>query len=134
MCIYFSIYLLHNYFHPLNTLLGKEIKTPKRDDPKNQRPLYWHYPNDWGPEGPGIGSYSAIRKGDWKLIYFHHDQHFELYNINVDIGEKNNQYANETQIASSLSKQLTDYLIAVKAQMPRNKKTQKNVPWPTEHF
>ena len=21
-----------------------------------ERPLYWHYPNAWGPSGPGIGS------------------------------------------------------------------------------
>lgn len=26
------------------------------------RPLYWHYPNFWGPTGPGIGSYSADRE------------------------------------------------------------------------
>ena len=34
------------------------------------RALYWHYPNNWGPRGPGIGTYSAIRKGDWKLVNY----------------------------------------------------------------
>ena len=28
---------------------------------RTQRPLVWHYPNNWGPKGPGIGPSSAIR-------------------------------------------------------------------------
>ncbi|NNE75872.1 MAG: sulfatase, partial [Pricia sp.] len=35
------------------------------------RPLYWHFPNEWGPDGPGIGAASTVRKGDWKFIYYH---------------------------------------------------------------
>ena len=45
------------------------------------KPLFWHYPNWWGPIGPGIGSYSAIRQGKWKFIYFHDTQIVELYNL-----------------------------------------------------
>jgi len=32
------------------------------------RPLFWHYPNEWGPSGPGIGASSSTRVGDWKFI------------------------------------------------------------------
>ncbi len=51
------------------------------------RKLFWHFPNSWGPTGPGIGASSTIRKGDWKLIYYHSDQSFELFNLKEDIGE-----------------------------------------------
>ena len=50
------------------------------------RPIYWHYPNIWGPEGKGIGAYSAVRKENWKLIYFHKERKFELYDLENDIG------------------------------------------------
>ena len=109
------------------------LKTPDKNTAYD-RPLFWHYPNDWGPEGPGIGSYSAIRKGDWKLIYFHHDQHFELFNLKKDIGEKNNRIGTEQQRAITLAQILTEHLIKVKAQMPRIKTTQKNIPWPADQF
>ena len=46
--------------------------------PIYNRPLFWHYPNRWGPLGPGIGSTSTVRLGDWKLIYYHLDRSFEL--------------------------------------------------------
>ena len=35
------------------------------------RALFWHYPNIWGPSGPGLCAFNAIRKGDWKYIYYH---------------------------------------------------------------
>jgi len=57
------------------------------------RPLFWHYPNEWGSNGPGIGSFSAVRQGDWKLIYFHTNKTLELYNLNDDIGENQNLLA-----------------------------------------
>ena len=39
-----------------------------------ERPLYWHYPHFWGVAGPGIEPYSAIRVGQWKLIFYYSDQ------------------------------------------------------------
>ncbi len=55
-----------------------------------ERNLFWHFPNNWGPSGPGIGTTSTIRSGDWKLIYWYEDRHFDLFNIKKDIGELNN--------------------------------------------
>jgi arylsulfatase A-like enzyme len=94
------------------------------------RPLYWHYPNNWGVTGPGIGAYSAIRKGDWKLIYFHEDQHLELFNLKDDIGETQNLVLEEPHISLELANRLTQYLQSVKAQMPVVKASGKPVPWP----
>ena len=31
-----------------------------------------------------------MRKGDWKLIYYHNDESFELFNMKDDIGEQHN--------------------------------------------
>jgi len=47
----------------------------EQDKSRETRPLVWHFPNNWGPRGPGIGPSSAIRLGDWKLIYYHGQFH-----------------------------------------------------------
>lgn len=96
----------------------------------NSRALFWHYPNNWGPTGPGIGASSTIRKGDWKLIYYHIDSSFELFNITNDIGETTNLVAKEKAKLKVLSKELGNYLRSVNAQMPTQTETDKQVPWP----
>ena len=99
---------------------------------EDERPLFWHYPNQWGHSGPGIGSFSAIRKSSWKLIYFHENQKLELYDLSNDISENKN-IALENKIKTfELSEILTNYLVGVNAQMPKNKKSGKQVPWPNE--
>ena len=96
------------------------------------RALYWHYPNAWGPTGPGIGAYSAIRKGDWKLIYYHRDSSFELFNIAEDIGESNNLAAKKSEKVKELAEQLSNYLQEVEAQMPSHKESGIAVPYPAQ--
>lgn len=62
-----------------------------------ERPLFWHFPiyleggNKETQDSifrtrPG----SSIRLGDWKLIQYFENNDLELYNLNEDIGEKNN--------------------------------------------
>ncbi len=94
------------------------------------RSLYFHFPNNWGPTGPGIGSHSAIRNGDWKLIYYHADMSYELFNLKDDIGETKNLYKNNKEIVNRLAGDLRGYLIKVDAQMPTVKATGKLVPFP----
>lgn len=110
-------------FVPL--LKGEEIDFAERS-------LFWHFPNCWGPTGPGIGATSTIRKGDWKLIYYHADQRFELFDITNDIGESTNLADQKTEIKESLAKELGKYLRNVDAQMPSNKVSGRQVPWPDE--
>ncbi len=100
----------------------------------NIRPLFWHIPNNWGPTGPGIGPSSTIRKGDWKLIYYHANRQFELFNISEDIGESHNLVNEKKDIAIILAKELGTYLRSVNAQMPMIKETTTQVPWPDEIF
>ena len=106
-------------------LIGESPKT-------NERPLFWHYPNFWGASGPGIGSSSAVRLGDWKLIYFYENQKLELYNISKDIGELNNLAEINPEKAKALAIILTDYLKEVEAQIPADKKNGKQIPYPAE--
>ncbi len=96
------------------------------------RPLFWHYPNRWGPNGPGIGSASTVRLGDWKLIYYHASRNFELFNLKNDIGETNNKYYDNSEKALELATILTNYLKVVNAQMPIDKETGKLVEYPSE--
>lgn len=108
----------------------KQLKGKKGS--KKPRSLFWHYPNNWGPHGPGIDTYSAIRKGDWKLIYYYTDSGFELFNIENDIGEKENLLLKEQELAKELAEELSDYLREVKAQRPTSTETNKLVPYPDE--
>ncbi|WP_136468328.1 sulfatase [Flagellimonas onchidii] len=98
----------------------------------SDRPLFWHYPNEWGPDGPGVGASSTVRKGDWKLIYFHEDQRIELFNLKTDIGETKNVSSEHPEIVGELSKILSDHLRNVNAQMPSYKNTGEAVPYPDQ--
>lgn len=104
------------------------LKGERQDN--NSRALFWHYPNHWGPTGPGIGATSTIRKGDWKLIYYHLDNNFELFNIADDLGETINLATKEKARLKALAKDLGSYLRSVNAQMPIYTDTNKQVPWP----
>ncbi len=106
--------------------LARGETDPARDD----RPLVWHFPNNWGPQGPGIGPSSAIRLGDWKLIYYHESQQYELFNLAVDLGEQNNLADEQREVRDRLASELGSYLSAVNAQMPLVKATGDTVPYP----
>ena len=95
-----------------------------------ERPLFWHYPNEWGVSGPGIGAFSAVRLGDWKLIYYHLDESYELFNIKQDIGETTNRVRSNPEKVDELAQVLTIYLKEVDAQLPIHKSTGETVAYP----
>ncbi|HBE67008.1 MAG TPA: sulfatase [Planctomycetaceae bacterium] len=102
------------------------------------RPLIWHFPNFWGPlkrppvEGPGMGPSSTIRRGDWKLIYYHTDLRFELFNLADDLGETRNLSTKHPRILAGLAGELGEYLRSSNAVMPIVKMTGRPVPWPDQ--
>ena len=96
----------------------------------SDRPLFWHYPNQWGPTGPGIGAFSAVRLGDWKYIYYHLDQRVELFNLKDDIGESSNLAEVNPGKTTELAAILTSYLQESEAQLPSLKSTGALVPYP----
>lgn len=98
----------------------------------NGRALYWHYPNLWGNEGPGIATTSSIRKGDWKLVYYYETGKKELFNISDDIGETTDHAVQNPRWVQQLSEELGEYLRRVEAQRPLFKTTGRFCPWPDE--
>ena len=99
-------------------------------NPSRRRTLIWNYPHVWGNRGPGIDLNCAIRKGDWKLIYYYKTGRKELYNIRKDIGEEHNLAAERPDLVRRLSRQLGKRLRAMKAQRPTVQATGKPCPWP----
>lgn len=96
----------------------------------DSRTLIWHSPNKWVPnDGPGINYYSAIRKGDWKLVYSIRTGKKELFNLKDDIGETNDLSLQNSLIVNNLSTKLFSQLKAWQSPMPVDKKTGKPVPY-----
>ena len=93
------------------------------DRPVSQRALHWHFPNHWGPKGPGIGPSSAIRRGDWKLIHYYDGRPTELFNIAADLGESNNLATQNPEITQKLTHELRKFLMDAGAQFPLDKNT-----------
>lgn len=120
----------------IQTIDGKsfvnQLFTPTKNIP--ERNLYWHLPNNWFGYNRtlGLGASSAIRKGNYKLIYYHDSQDFELYNITTDISEKHNIATENQTKTEELAHDLANYLREAKAQMPTVQITGKQVPYPDE--
>ncbi|CAN5343572.1 hypothetical protein BH11PLA2_BH11PLA2_36510 [soil metagenome] len=90
--------------------------------PAMDRPLFWHYPH-YHPGG--ATPYTAMRKGDWKLIEFFESGRFELYNLKDDVGEQKDLSAKAfdrggliPNVFWSMQKEMKDWRTSVGAQMP----------------
>ena len=98
-----------------------------------ERELIFHYPHQYRVEDQDdIDFMSAVRKGDWKLVYRMHTAELELYNLRDDIGERNDLAASHPERVAELAKALGDRLRAWKAPMPTVRATGKPVPMPDE--
>ncbi|MGJ1419495.1 sulfatase [Sphingobacterium spiritivorum] len=105
----------------------------KGDDSWENRNLIWHVPNKWiNTDGPGINFFSAIRKGDYKLLYDMKRGKLELYNIAEDIGEKYDLNSKMKSKTVELSKLLSDELRNRDAQLPVDKRTGLPVKYPDQ--
>jgi arylsulfatase A-like enzyme len=100
------------------------------------RPLIFHYPNKWtnvtDEATLGINYYSAIRYGNWKLIYQMRTQKLELYDLSKDIGEHHDLASSNPVETKKLAILLGKTLKERHAQMPVEKTTGKAVPFPDE--
>ena len=79
------------------------------------RNLVWHYPH-YGNQGGDPSS--IIRKGKWKLIYYHEDNHSELYDVTSDIGETQNVASQHPELVKALNDELHQNLKATAAKFP----------------
>lgn len=94
---------------------------------ERERPFTFHYPH-WSPSNQIGEPYSAIRKGDWKLIYTYANQNWELYNLATNPEEDNNLIASEEDLHAVLSWMLSNDLEALEANYPRNLQTLAEEP------
>ena len=101
-------------------------------DPSEGRALVWNFPNIWGNDGPGINLNCAIRKGEWKLVYYYQTGRKELFNISEDIGEETDLSGINPLKVEELSSELGKYLRSVGADRPYFKGSGKPCPWPDE--
>lgn len=93
----------------------------------DERSILFHQPHAWGPQGPGIEPMSAVRRGDWKLIWFHDDAgdspRFELFDLRDDVGEANNLAAQEREVSDRMRRVLCEELRKTHAQMSIDRAT-----------
>lgn len=90
------------------------------------RNIYWHYPN-YGPAkttGRDVEyayiPVDAVLKGNYKLLEFYHDKtdHVELYNLEEDLGEKNNLADKMPEKVDELLQDLNKFRKETHARMP----------------
>jgi len=82
--------------------------------------LFWHFP---GYLGAGNNTWrtkpvSVVRSGQWKLIQQLDDRSLELYDLDVDLGEKNNLASSNPEKAKELLGKLDAWREQVKAPFP----------------
>jgi arylsulfatase A-like enzyme len=97
---------------------GMSLK-PLLNDPKNTKKqysrntFYWHYPLNVKvtsvEDGLDLTPHSAIRKGDFKLIFDWYGR-LKLYNIKDDIAEKNNLAFTKPALTNELFADLIHWL------------------------
>ncbi len=102
------------------------------------RPMFFHYPHQWG-RGPDYQPYTAMIRGEWKLIYFYGDgvkdgrptdPRWELYNPRADIGERYNLLEEQEDVANRLARELVEKMEQVEALRPIVKQTGEPAPLP----
>ena len=105
----------------------------KQKNIDGQKAIVWHYPNNWTNVNlKGISWASAIRQGDWKLIYFHKQQVLELYDLSKDIEELHDLSSREVTKTKALAHLLTHKLKERNASMPSWLASGKTIAWPNE--
>lgn len=120
--------------------------------PDAERPLVFHYPHKWKPyDLPDIDFLSAVRSGDWKLVYRMaegaksrmealspearekaHRAALELYNLKNDIGEEHNVADEHPDIVARLAEELSSRLRRWNAPMPAVISSGEAAPFPDE--
>jgi arylsulfatase A len=115
-----------DYFATVKEILGDEgiqedgqsILPLLKGEKIQERAIFWHYPHFSNQMGRPS---SAIRKGDWKLIFFYESGEKELYRISEDDSEAKNLTSNHPEKAEELWEELKDWLLETKAPMPIDK-------------
>ncbi|WP_150107476.1 sulfatase [Pedosphaera parvula] len=100
---------------PEQHLDGISFTPALRGKEMGERPLFWHYPHY---SNQGGAPSSSIRKGDWKLIEWYEENRIELFNLRLDVGEKNDLASTSALKREELKSELQAWRASVKADMP----------------
>ena len=119
--------LLDDPLVPKNVVIdGVTIRDALEGNAFDRGRMYFHYPHrsnqDTSSANINGGAFvSAVIDDDWKLIFYYEDRHYELYNLEADIGETTNLLTSNPGLAHELSQALNGYLVSVSALMPINR-------------
>ena len=123
-------------YERVQTIDGKslvKLLVEGKGDVCYDRPVLSHFPHQWRPEvNEDIDYMTALRCGDWKLIYRHRTQALELYNLAQDLGERENLAQSEPEKLQEMAQLMTAELKAKDALMPTLRATGELLPYPTQ--
>ena len=77
------------------------------------RTFYWHIPHYTNQGSRPAG---AVRSGKWKLVEYYDDERVELFDLDADVGERQDLSTAEPARTAALRRQLRDWRLAVGAQ------------------
>ncbi|MBQ3846372.1 MAG: sulfatase, partial [Bacteroidales bacterium] len=98
-----------------------------------ERDLVFHMPHQWRIEDrEDIDFMTAMRRGDWKIVYRMHTGEVELYNLKEDLAEEHNVASEHPDIVASMAGALSNKLRSWDAVMPIDRTTGKPCPLPDE--
>lgn len=86
-----------------------------RGDFKRRQPLLWHYPHY---HHGGLDMGTAMRSGDWKIVYSYKSGKTVLFNLKDDPSEKKNLTDEHPEKAEQLKQQMFKTLKRLDANMP----------------
>ncbi|MFM1941933.1 MAG: hypothetical protein RI897_915 [Verrucomicrobiota bacterium] len=90
------------------------------------RDFIWHFPHLYSGQGP----FSAIRRGDRKLIFHHVDRRVELFDLQVDLSEQHNLAKVNPEFAAALCQRLGERLAERGALMPFDRRLGRVMAYP----
>ena len=100
---------------PVTAMDGVSLLHIIEGDVAEEREMFWHYPHYHGSAWkPG----SAIRVGDWKLIFTYEDQKVSLFDLSKDEGETLDLATSNPAKATELLHKLHDSVAATNGQYP----------------
>lgn len=98
---------------------GSDLSPLLRGGERPGRDLVWYYPHVWGPNGPGIEPFAAMRRGNLKVVHFFERGRTELYDLAADPGETRDLAGERAEEASRLRDDLLKALRDGGRELPR---------------
>jgi arylsulfatase A-like enzyme len=95
---------------------GRSFLSALKGQTYDRGPIYWHFPHysNHGFQSPG----GAIRSGRYKLLEYYENGTVQLFDLENDIGERNDLAKSQPQITQQMKQMLHDWREEVDAKMP----------------